>query len=85
MGLGFAALPTLIVATIPAEQTGAATKINTIMRVIGNALGIQIYATIVARQTGPGGLPLENRFATVCSRSAPAARPDWLDCGISTA
>jgi MFS family permease len=76
MGLGFAALPTLIVAAVPAEQTGAATGINTIMRVIGGALGIQICATIVARQTGPGGLPLESGFATafwVCAAALAGA------------
>ena len=76
MGLGFAALPTLIVAAVPPEQTGAATGINTIMRVIGGALGIQICATIIARQTGPGGLPLESGFATsfwVCAAALAAA------------
>ncbi len=76
MGLGFAALPTLIVAAVPAEQTGAATGINTIMRVIGGALGIQICATIVARQIGQGGLPLESGFATsfwVCAAALAGA------------
>lgn len=63
IGLGSAALPTLIIVAVPRDQTGAATGINTIVRVIGGALGIQICATIVAQQVGPGGLPLESGFA----------------------
>ena len=39
LGLGFAALPNLIVTAVPQEQTGAATGINTIMRVLGGAVG----------------------------------------------
>lgn len=63
LGLGFAALPNLIVTAVPQEQTGAATGINTIMRVLGGAVGIQICATIVAQQVAaPGGLPLQSGF-----------------------
>ncbi len=65
LGLGFAALPNLIVTAVPQEQTGAATGINTIMRVLGGAVGIQICATIVAQQVAAsGGLPLESGFTT---------------------
>lgn len=64
LGLGFAALPNLIVTAVPRAQTGAATGINTIMRVLGGAVGIQVCATIVARQVAaPGGPPLESGFA----------------------
>jgi len=63
LGLGFAALPNLIVKAVPREQTGAATGINTIMRVLGGAVGIQICSTIVARQlAAPGGLPMQSGF-----------------------
>jgi MFS family permease len=63
LGLGFAALPNLIVTAVPPEQTGAATGINTIMRVLGGAVGIQVCATIVAQQVAaPGGLPLQSGF-----------------------
>jgi MFS family permease len=64
MGLGFAALPNLILKVVPPEQTGAATGINTIMRVLGGALGIQICATFVAQHVAhPGGPPLSSGFA----------------------
>lgn len=63
LGLGFAALPNLIVRAVPHEQTGAATGINTIMRVLGGALGIQICATIVAQHAARTGLALESGFA----------------------
>jgi MFS family permease len=63
LGLGFAALPNLIVMAVPPDQTGAATGINTIMRVLGGAVGIQVCATIVAQQVAaPGGLPLQSGF-----------------------
>ncbi len=63
LGLAFAALPNLIVTAVPREQTGAATGINTIMRVIGGALGIQICATIVAQQVAQrGGVPVQSGF-----------------------
>ena len=77
LGLGFAALPNLIVTAVPHEQTGAATGINTIMRVLGGALGIQICATIVAQHVArPGGLPLQSGFGTsfwVCAAGLAAA------------
>ena len=63
LGLGFAALPSLIVAAVPPDQTGAATGINTITRVLGGALGIQICSTLVAQHVAhPSGLPLEAGF-----------------------
>jgi MFS family permease len=63
MGLGFAALPNLILNVVPHEQTGAATGINTIMRVLGGALGIQICATFIAQHVArPGGPPLSSGF-----------------------
>lgn len=63
LGLGFAALPNLIVRAVPQEQTGAATGINTIMRVLGGAVGIQVCATIIAQQVAAsGGTPLQSGF-----------------------
>ncbi len=62
-GLAFAAMPNLIVKAVPHAQTGAATAINTIARVVGGAVGIQICATIVAQHiSGPLGLPAERGF-----------------------
>jgi MFS family permease len=77
LGLGFAALPNLIVGAVPTEQTGAATGINTIVRVLGGAVGIQICATILARHlVHPGGLPGAAGFTAafwVCAAGLAAA------------
>ncbi len=77
LGLGFAALPNLIVGAVPRDQTGAATGINTIVRVLGGAVGIQICATILASHLAhPGGLPVAAGFTAtfwVCAAGLAAA------------
>jgi MFS family permease len=62
MGLAYAAMPNIILSACPGEQTGAATSINTIMRVIGGAVGIQICETLVAQHTSAAGLPTNHGF-----------------------
>jgi MFS family permease len=62
MGLAYAAMPNIIIDACPGEQTGAATSINTIMRVIGGAVGIQVCETLVAQQTSAAGLPTNYGF-----------------------
>jgi EmrB/QacA subfamily drug resistance transporter len=54
VGLAFAALGNLIVEAVPAEQTGAAGGMNTVMRTIGGALGGQLSATFIAAHTVAG-------------------------------
>jgi EmrB/QacA subfamily drug resistance transporter len=48
IGLSFAALGNLIVQAVPAEQTGVASGMNTVMRTLGGALGGQLSATFIA-------------------------------------
>jgi EmrB/QacA subfamily drug resistance transporter len=48
IGLAFAALGNLIVQAVPAEQTGVASGMNTVMRTLGGALGGQLSATFIA-------------------------------------
>jgi EmrB/QacA subfamily drug resistance transporter len=61
IGLAFAALGNLIVQAVPAHQTGAAGGMNTVMRTIGGALGGQLAATFIQRNTR-GGLPTVTGF-----------------------
>src|SRR5581483_7081943 len=61
IGLAFAALGNLIVQAVPAHQTGAAGGMNTVMRTIGGALGGQLSATFIQRNTR-GGLPTVTGF-----------------------
>jgi MFS family permease len=61
VGLAFAALGNLIVEAVPAEQTGAAGGMNTVMRTIGGALGGQLSATFIAAHM-QGDLPTVTGF-----------------------
>jgi len=61
IGLAFAALGNLIVQAVPPTQTGIASGMNTVMRLIGGALGGQIAATLIADNTAHG-LPAVTGF-----------------------
>jgi MFS family permease len=54
IGLAFAALGNLIVQAVPPTQTGVASGMNTVMRLLGGALGGQISATMIASNTVHG-------------------------------
>jgi len=62
VGLAFAAMGNLIVQAVPAEQTGVASGMNTVMRTIGGAVGSQVAATLIAGHLGAGGLPAEHGY-----------------------
>ncbi len=62
MGLAYAAMPNIIVEAVPSAQTGEATAINTIMRVVGGAIGIQACGTLVAQNTSALGIPTNHGF-----------------------
>jgi EmrB/QacA subfamily drug resistance transporter len=73
IGLSFAAMANLIVVAVPADQTGVATGMNTIMRTIGGALGSQIIASILTANVIAGsGLPAERGFTIAF----------WLGAGV---
>jgi len=54
IGLGFAAMPNVILDSVPQRQAGEATGINALVRAIGSALGSQVSATIVAAGAATG-------------------------------
>ena len=63
IGLAFAAMANLIVASVPADQTGVATGVNTIARTLGGALGSQVAASVLtATAVASTGLPAERGF-----------------------
>src|SRR5262249_34478653 len=47
IGLAFASLANLIVESVPRDQTGVATGMNTIVRTIGGAIGAQVAVSIL--------------------------------------
>ncbi|HEY6762758.1 MAG TPA: MFS transporter [Baekduia sp.] len=61
-GLAFAAMSNLIVAAVPAEQTGVASGMNANIRTIGGALGSAVMSSIVVSGVAAGGLPRESGY-----------------------
>lgn len=59
LGIAYAAMTTLVVAAVPASQTGIATGMNTNLRTIGGALGSAVMSSLVFGSLDPAGLPLE--------------------------
>lgn len=59
IGLGYAAMPTLIMQAVPASETGAANGLNTLMRSLGTATAAAVIAAVLTRSTVEvGGIPV---------------------------
>jgi MFS family permease len=69
-GLALAAMPSLIVAAVPADQTGVATGMNTVTRWVGGAFGSQVAASILAASAGADGRPTDSGFTTAFALTA---------------
>ena len=63
-GLAFSAVANLIVAAVPAHQTGVASGINTNVRTVGGAVGAAVMASIVTAGAAPGGSPGGSGYTT---------------------
>lgn len=58
IGLGYAAMPTLIMNAVPASETGSANGINTLMRSLGTSIAAAIVAAVLSNSaTTVGGAP----------------------------
>jgi len=74
IGMSFAATATLIVMAAPRAKTGQAIAMNTIIRMIGGAVGAQVVAAVVAAERLPGsGLPVESGYTVAFSLAAAGA------------
>jgi EmrB/QacA subfamily drug resistance transporter len=62
IGFAFGSMANLIIESVPANQTGIATGMNTIVRSIGGAIGSQVSAGIVTATLASDGLPTERGF-----------------------
>ncbi|MDQ2699869.1 MAG: MFS transporter [Actinomycetota bacterium] len=63
IGLAFAAMPNLIMDSVPMSRTGEATGFNALIRSVGSSLGSQVVASILTAGILVGtGLPDENAF-----------------------
>lgn len=56
VGCSFAAMPALIVASVPPERTGSATSLNQVLRSVGGSLGSAVGVAVLAAHH-PAGLP----------------------------
>ncbi|MHC5906740.1 MFS transporter [Streptomyces sp. S6] len=57
IGLAFASMANLIVASVPPAQTGAATGMNANIRTIGGSIGAAVTGVLVTGRLQPSGLP----------------------------
>ncbi|HEX3962737.1 MAG TPA: MFS transporter [Trebonia sp.] len=66
VGFGFAysAMSALVVAAVPANQTGVATGMNANIRTIGGCIGSAAMASIVVSHLAKSGLPLQSGYTT---------------------
>jgi EmrB/QacA subfamily drug resistance transporter len=62
IGMSYAAMPTMIMAAVPASQTGIATGMNANIRTIGGAIGTVLVSTILASRPSAAGYPAENSY-----------------------
>jgi MFS family permease len=63
-GLAYSAVANLIVAAVPAHQTGVASGINTNIRTVGGAVGTAVMASIVTGGAAPGDPPEGSAYTT---------------------
>ena len=68
-GAAFATMSNLIVAAIPAHQTGVANGMHANIRTIGGSVGAALMTSIVGAHTLPNGLPAESGSPGVVRRS----------------
>ena len=61
-GLAFPAMSALVVAAVPASQTGVASGMNANIRNLGGSIGSAAMASIVASRLLPSGLPAESGY-----------------------
>ncbi|MET8246561.1 MFS transporter [Streptomyces sp. NPDC005202] len=80
IGLAFASMANLIVGSVPAEQTGAATGMNANVRTIGGSIGAAVTSVLVTGRLQPSGLPYASGYthgfallALLCLAAALAA------------
>ncbi|HEX5470022.1 MAG TPA: MFS transporter [Gaiellaceae bacterium] len=78
IGFAFASMANLIVESVPAEQTGIATGMNTIVRSIGGAIGSQVAAGLITATVASGGLPTERGFTIAFAVAAAALAVGFL-------
>jgi EmrB/QacA subfamily drug resistance transporter len=74
IGFAFASMANIVVESVPQNEVGVATGINTIMRTLGGALGAQLVATLLTSETiGSSSIPSEAAYTNAFTAAAVAA------------
>ena len=74
IGFSFASMANLVVESVPRDEVGVATGINTIMRTLGGALGAQLVASLLTGKTIAGTpIPAEAAYTDAFIVAAVAA------------
>jgi EmrB/QacA subfamily drug resistance transporter len=74
IGFAFASMANIVVESVPSNEVGVATGINTIMRTLGGALGAQLVATLLTSETiGNSATPAEAAYTNAFIAAAVAA------------
>ena len=64
LGVGFAAMTTVVVQSVPATRTGVASGVNANLRTIGSAIGTALLTAIVTGSASASGTPSEQGYVT---------------------
>jgi MFS family permease len=64
IGIGGAmgAMPTIVLQSVPPEQSGQSSAINLVLRNAGTAVGIQLAATILTASLTSAGVPTDRGY-----------------------
>jgi EmrB/QacA subfamily drug resistance transporter len=74
IGFAYASMANLVVASVPPDEVGIATGINTIMRTLGGALGAELVATLLTAKTIAGTpVPAESAYTVAFAVAAVAS------------
>jgi hypothetical protein len=73
IGLGYGAMPSLIMAAVPVEQTAATNSLNNLMRALGTSVASAVAGVLLASLVTASGVPTEGAFVLVMVLGAGAA------------
>lgn len=73
IGLSYGAMPSLIMAAVPVEQTAAANSLNNLMRALGTSFASAVAGVLLASLVTSAGVPTEAAFVLVMLLGAGAA------------
>jgi MFS family permease len=76
IGLGYAAMPALIMQAVPASETGAANGLNALMRSLGTSVAAAVIGAVLAQSAMTGGSdtgPTESGFMLALALGLAAA------------